>query len=350
MRVLAAVVLCACAAPRAGDAPLAERDVRAIRTHGWELWQRLSGGAWGAWTPTERLFAGASATARPRFRTPRPFRNGDVLETETLPVMFDVLFDPHAAAHIRANRLASRVHLGELAAMPAFPPDAIAVKLVWYPVHARGLTAMPVWDGDPAEPDAEGNPDRSWKRAIAVDPARAMIPDGETAEVALADRAFTARVVPLAAFLHEELETDDEVASARAAAHDSTLARGDHVALVAVHVTTKEIPDWTWETYWWHDRPDLGRFAAGRPAAVRGAAASYVMDATVSTDAPCFNPWLEARFPDGQQSNCVTCHQRAVVGATDYLPVTRGRLRADDPYLANHVPTDFVWSIAFEAR
>ena len=74
------------------------------------------------------------------------------------------------------------------------------------------------------------------------------------------------------------------------------------------------------------------------------------MDATFGTGAPCFNPWLEARFPDGMRSNCVTCHQRAVVGATDYLPVTTGRLRDDDTYFAGHAPTDFVWSIAFEAR
>jgi hypothetical protein len=74
------------------------------------------------------------------------------------------------------------------------------------------------------------------------------------------------------------------------------------------------------------------------------------MDATFTTDGACFNPWLEARFPDGLHSNCVTCHQRAVVGATDYLPVTRGRLRDDDPYFRGHPPTDFVWSIAFEAR
>jgi len=45
-------------------------------------------------------------------------------------------------------------------------------------------------------------------------------------------------------------------------------------------------------------------------------------------------PWLEAHFPDGLQSNCVTCHQRAVVGAADYLPVTQGRLKSDDPYFA----------------
>ena len=353
MRIVAALLgLGACRTPDPSNALLGDRDrhdVTAIRAHGWELWQRLSGGAWDAYTPTEQLFDGAPA-ARPRFRTPRPFREGDGLETETLPVMFDVVFDPHATAHIRANELAKRSHLATLAAMPAFPSDAVAVKLVWYAVHARGLTTMPIWDGEPTYTDADGNPDRSWPRAIAVDPERDTVPGDETTTVTLEDRPVVAHVVPLSRFIHHALETDDEIASARGAAHDPTLARGDEVALVAVHVTTKEIPDWTWETYWWHDRPDTGRFAAGRPLGIHGAAASYLMDVTYSADQPCFNPWLEARFPNGTQSNCVTCHQRAVVGAADYLPVTLGRMRADDPYFRGHPPTDFVWSIAFDAR
>jgi hypothetical protein len=69
-----------------------------------------------------------------------------------------------------------------------------------------------------------------------------------------------------------------------------------------------------------------------------------------SAEAACMNPWLEARFQNGLHSNCVACHRRAVIGAIDYLPVTRGRLRDDDPYFTGHVATDFVWSIPFEAR
>jgi hypothetical protein len=341
------VVIAACGPPP--EPLLAIRgDVAAMRAHAWQTWAAVAGDrpAWDAWTPSEQLFAGAPAGARPRLRTPRPFRAGKDLEAETLPVMFDVLFDPHAAAHVRAHRLGERDVLAHLPAVPAFPRDAITIKLVWFAVHATGLTPMPIWDGEPVLADADGNPDRSWRRWIAVDPARASVPDDETAPVA----GRRAHVVPLAAFIHRALDTDDEVASARTAARDPELVRGDFVALVAAHVSTKEIPDWTWETFWWHDRPGDGAFAAGRPDDVRAAAGHYLMDVTFGSDTPCMNPWLEARFPDGLGSNCASCHQRAVVRATDYLPVTHGRMRASDPYFAGRPQTDFVWSVALEAR
>lgn len=305
MRRVAFVVLCACARPPAAD-PV---------ELGWTVWQP---GAWQTWAPSERVFAG-TPVAPPRFRTPRPFRNGDVIETEQLPVMFDVLFDPHAAAHVHAYGLDRRATLAALRELPAFPSDAVTVKLAWYPVHAHGLTALPVWDGAAARPD--GNPDHTWQRAVAIDPSGARV--GQVVDVEIAGRMLPARVVALAEFVHHAL-TDAELPSARAASRDATLARGDFVALVAAHVSTKQRPDWTWTTFWWQD--------------------GYQMDATLGADAPCFNPWLEARFPDGTHSNCLACHRRAVVGATEFLPVTQQRP------LAGSVATDFVWSLVFEAR
>jgi hypothetical protein len=338
---LSAVALIACGARAAPTAPFAEHPV-ALRAHGWQLWAPA---AWERWTPSERLFADASPSARPRLRAPRPFRVGDLVETEALPVMFDVVFDPAATAHLRRHGLARRVRLAGARELPAFPPDAIAVKQVWYPIRAHGLTAMPIWDGEPA--DERGHPARTWRRAIAVDPDRTAVPPDETAEVELGGTRQTVHVVALADFVAHRLDDEGELVSARAAARDSELARGDYLALVAAHVTTKELPDWVWVTFWWHDRPDAGPYAADRPT---GIATHYLMDATVSADRPCFNPWLEARFPNGTRSNCISCHQRAVVGATDYLPVTIGRLRVDDPYFAGRASTDFVWSIALEAR
>lgn len=304
------------------------RDVAAMRAHGWALWSRLQ--------PTWPTYASLDAVFdQPErgFRGLRPFRNGDTIEAETLPVMFTVTFDPTAAAHIRRYHLASRASF-TTRAIPGFPRSAIALKLVWYPLHRDRPTTLPIWDGTPARPDALGNPDRTWPRQITIDPRTDL------------DR-----------FLHRPL-TPADLPSARRVAHDPTLAAGDPVILLGMHVTTKEIPDWVWATYWWHDDPDA-LLGADRPATITGAARHYVMDVAYSASTPladdhgphaCMNPWLEARFPSGLHSNCLTCHQRAAFGAGDYLPVTRALLRPTDPYFSNKTTTDFLWSLALEAH
>jgi len=136
--------------------------------------------------------------------------------------------------------------------------------------------------------------------------------------------------------------------------------------LVCVHVTTKEIPEWVWATFWWHDRPNDGPFAADRPAAVTGVWRNFRMNTAYSMDTPreydgtphsCFNPWLEARFANGVASNCMTCHQRATwpmptppAGVSQpFLPVTRGAMPPDDPFFQGRTKLDFLWSVAFES-
>jgi hypothetical protein len=253
-------------------------------------------------------------------RALQPFEHAGGLVTETLPIAFAVSFDPTAAGHVARYHLASRSAQRALDELPAFPTSAIAVKAVWYLVRREGITRMPIWDGEP--PRDDGNPDVTWQRTIEVDPAG-----------------------NLADFEHHAIASRDELVAARAAMHDASIAMGDYLALVALHVSTKELPDWLWVTYWWHDRPDSGPFAEGHPPG-----SHYLMDVATQAGPPSFNPWLEARFPDGTRSNCVTCHQRAVRDARDYLPVTQGRLAVDDPYFRGTIPTDFVWTLALEAR
>jgi hypothetical protein len=257
-----------------------------------------------------------------RIRALQPFAHAGAIVTETLPIGFAVAFDPTAAAHVRAHHLGSRSAQAQLAELPAFPRSAIALKLVWYLVRREGTTRMPIWDGEP--PREGGNPDATWQRTIEV------------------------RAGALDDFEHHAIASIDELRAARTAMHDATIALGDELALVAMHVSTKELPDWLWATFWWHDRPESGRFAEGRPR-LTGAAGHYLMDVALDGSAPSFNPWLEARFPDGTRSSCATCHQRAIRGAVDYLPVTLAPLAKDDAYFASY-QTDFVWTLALEAR
>lgn len=353
---MTALVVAGCQSARAPAPPppdqarlLAARDrddLAAIRAHGWALWQRILP-VWEHWSRSDAVFG---ATDR-IFRELQPFKVGDRLEVETAPLMFAVIFDPVAAAHVEAHHLARGDTLRGHAAIPDFPRGAITLKSVWFPVHRDRETPLPVWDGEPAV--ADGNPTRTWRRRIVIDPSGAH---DEPTSGAFDELIDGVHHVPLDAFIHRALTTPDEVAAARRVARDPTLAAGDHVVLVGMHVSTKEIPDWVWATLWWHDRPDDGPYAAGRPVTLAGASRNYLMDITLGAAAPrgparaVMNPFLEARFPDGVRSNCLTCHRRAAHGTLDYLPVVREDTPVDDPYFADKTQTDMVWSLALEAR
>ena len=144
------------------------------------------------------------------------------------------------------------------------------------------------------------------------------------------------------------------------------IAVNDRLALVGINMMTHEQHDWVWAAFWWHDRPEVGPFAADRPSALRGPWRNYLMQAAFDAETPrasdggahiCFNPWLEARFPDhgkggGTVSNCLSCHQRASYPAAPFLPVTRGapNLREDPALAPDRLRTSFLWSLPLHAK
>lgn len=349
--ILLALLAASCAgfpAPEAEQTALRDRqDEAGMRGHGWALLARVGRTGLAGWHPLGEAFASGAG----RFRlVEEPGHAGvPARQASGAPLLSQVLFNDAAFRHIRANRLFSRARLdainlgfGPATALtareiPAFPRDAMALKPVWAVIHAGGLTPVSVWDG-PGDPEAANLP-AGWPREVRVDPAGIA-------------------GVSLARFFHVPIAAAD-LAAVRAI--DPSARAGDHLALLALHVTSKEIPDWIWATFWWHDRPDAGPFAAGRPAALAGPWRNYLMDVAYSMETPreadgapnvAFNPYVEM-FPAGARSNCMTCHQGAVwtpAGAPPFLPVTRGARRSDDPLFAAGTRLDFMWSIATEAR
>jgi hypothetical protein len=136
-----------------------------------------------------------------------------------------------------------------------------------------------------------------------------------------------------------------------------TLQEGDLVVFAGTHLTTKEIDDWVWGTFWWHDRPDAGPFAADRPATVKGVWRNYLLSASYDLNLPresdgkpviAFNPYLEAHFKDGVVSNCMNCHHRAASPNPGFKPIFRGDPDPNDRAFApGLLRTDFLWSIPF---
>ena len=48
--------------------------------------------------------------------------------------------------------------------------------------------------------------------------------------------------------------------------------------MVALHAVEKRGGRWTWSTFWWHDAPEQGPFAQGRPSTLSEPRRHYLMD------------------------------------------------------------------------
>jgi hypothetical protein len=200
-------------------------------------------------------------------------------------------------------------------------------------------------------------------------------PTGAVSQLEFSGRSFAnARRVGLDQFYHISVDArmannmmhDPETKKAALIALGRQIRAGDYLILVAGNLTTKEINDWEWAAFWWHDRPERGAFAADRPDTLKHQWRNYLLQVAFDSEKPaavdggphiCFNPWLEARFPDagrggGTVSNCMACHRRASYPAISALPVTRGAADAasDRAFAAGRLRTDFVWSLAMHAR
>ena len=136
---------------------------------------------------------------------------------------------------------------------------------------------------------------------------------------------------------------------------------GDYAVLVGMHVATREITDWVWATFWWHDKPDQGPYAQDRPDALKSPWRNYLMNTTLSMDTPLepdgspkivFNPYIEGKFANGPVSNCMTCHNRSTSPSLGEefcgaLPITRGSgdYPPQDPRRYTRTHLSFLWSL-----
>jgi hypothetical protein len=142
---------------------------------------------------------------------------------------------------------------------------------------------------------------------------------------------------------------------------------GDWAVLAAMHVTTKEIVNWTWQTFWWmggkNPPNNFPGSNAGMTANVKGPWRNYATCVAYSMVVPfndpkgkpvvCFNPFLETspNIPDGINSNCMSCHGTARWPGNNnggypatYLP--NGYISFSDPkWFATQTRTDFAWAI-----
>lgn len=272
-------------------------------------------------------------------------------------------------------------------------PDSVdALSVVLKPVFQfiRGDTAtvVPVWTGDgPGSTTDTLNPTPdTWTAGVWVDPTGTMQPGDSVRGSVNGGPSKLLPVVSLDDFYHVVITAADSAAfSAYADSSGDIIGRWDSTTvqavlsmirpgniglLMAMHTTTKEIPNWTWNTFWW--APDPGdAHGADRPASIPlpwshyDANVAYTMVQPDSQPLVTFNPYLETslfgywapnpRNPQdsvpwyGVHTNCMTCHRMAVwpdsigVRFPGYRPA--GFVDPGDSIFAGFTKLDFLYSL-----
>lgn len=307
-----------------------------------------------------------------------------------------VCYDPTAARFALQNAIFKQSTLEKYmpssnavaGSIPAFPRKSITLKPTYLVVHNNGdsLIAMPVWPGQPSPPDLGQSFDSYW-HYVFVDslnrgtstPTPVPHLSGNTPQEI---RKATANLRDFIYFV-----LDDSMAAYINKQQDAGAKQGDLAILVGMHVATKEISNWTWQTFFWV--PDVNNppfpssqfVASHRPKTVKGAAAHYaavpvynmvwpnppVNGNAVAINATSryqfgYNPYLEASLGNiqdvhnylgneykwGAQTNCMSCHALAHVDkkfspfhtytADQYIPM-------DDKFFNGKLKVDFSWSI-----
>ena len=228
------------------------------------------------------------------------------------------------------------------------PPRSIVLKPMMWPVRGSGYTALPVWDNLSSDDNTYAGFEiqRKWKRAVAVTahPTAAIVSVNVSYlhgvykanvrnPVPVGPLAYRgAKVVPVSAFysfrfphLDRMHPCDRAILDASAYwAYGRAFSKDDYLVLVAMHVLTKEQPDWTFQSVWWHDHPNQGPYAENRPnipvSQAPGPWRHYLMTSTYGITQPppntnkwpiAYNPYIELAADHPIATSCINCHRRA---------------------------------------
>ena len=391
---------------------LSKQDTTKIVNHAWGIWAGLT-------EPTnqkhneETLFVfetwlGIQEIAklsnednpikysRTELSVPKQFIHGALNDPQFIDTTFQVLetvsYDPYASNFVISNHLLKSSKLksyqipGGIGSIPDFPNSSIATKPTYYTgtPDKNNLIRVPVWV---SPTPAKSFKYTKWKTWVYADinnkqkPNKSLVPVTSLNPTKKEIENATCNVND---FINYKL---DEEGAEYLNRHEDfgssvTYKEGNYVLLVAMHVSTKEIKNWTWQTYFWCPDPTnppspSSKFAANlKPKELKGAAGHYAVSTSYAMVWPnqpitggsdkntrpiiSFNPYLEGGFgPDafttantyktifiyGMQTNCMSCHALSTyTGANGYTTDQYIDMK-DKKLFTNDVQLDFLWSL-----
>jgi hypothetical protein len=387
-------------------------EINKINQHGWGIWTGLTSETnqyipgddrplrvFETWLTPEEMIDSIKnipikRSNRSNLKTPNQFGHM-ALNQETIndSIHESVAYSPGAASSAINNKIFMATTLLGYAEegkkeVPFFPLNAITIKPVFKVLAAStGETSFNIsaWHGP--DNDTIAYPEQNWLTFVTVDTSEGAKSKGNTYSVN--------------DFIHYKLNDEDAYYFNKEFTENTgnqfNAQPGDYVILMAMHVGTREITNWTWQTFWWDSKPNnpplpsSKEIADARPSELKGAARNYAMAQAyymINPDEPyvgidvkgepnyAYNPYLEAGFgpsvfdknisqintADGKEiptysgvrTNCMSCHRMATV---DPATINDPKNNSKTPYVGNSYVSrtnpifkdqlllDFSWSI-----
>jgi hypothetical protein len=351
-------------------------------------------------TDSVKVDISKSKTSRTPLNVPRQFVHASLLsgnqDTTIGNNVFETVSYNLSAAEYALSRsifmqdtLNKYYHPNQIGAIPPFPAAAITLKPNYFAGKPDGnLIRIPVWHGPPDT--AKGYGSSAWGTYVFADttnsqqPGKALTPVNISASAPAPTQAqIDAATCNLSDFIYFEMDAEMAAYVDSTAEGGATFVAGDVAILVAMHVATKEISNWTWQTFYWDPNPSAPNLPGtnmSKPTQITGAPAHYSAVHAYAMLAPLqpisggkndpsfksvigYNPYLEAHFdfrplnpPNrynpayqyGVQTNCMSCHAMATInpsGTTASYTTDQYIDMSDESYFKNLVQLDFAWSI-----
>lgn len=340
-----------------------------------------------------------------------PVKNaaGIIVNTDVLE---NVAYSPPSASYLLETGTGRPEVLDRLLAegdKVRFPDASVNVKPVYKLItedrltnwtdadgRTRKLYAFTAWPGIPDianwTPDMKegGYPETLWQQCVYVD----LDLKGRTTSTGVDVNCASpddSSIYSLDDFIAVNLRDVDGGFLNKATGQTEEIGGDIAIALlVAMHVTTREVTQWTWQTFWWQadaahpNTPSSAAIATARPATLTTQAAHYAMAPAYSMLVPAqplvggknvgalvtaFNPYLEAGFgtpvvsitetvqiPQGDswstistdlgiQTNCMTCHGLAAWGGRGTGYAANFYVPRDFWVFDTALDVDFAWSV-----
>jgi len=394
-----------------------------IRSHAWDIWESITTKTnaglpvWETWHSGHELFEikmNDSHEEIRHFDFPRQFSHSSLLQNIPVdkperPTSFN-RYSKSLADYIWEKGYNKKMVLDSInnafnksntqvidrqiqTSIDSVDSKSFALKPVFQFISKDSATTIPYWAGvSPQSTTNLLNPEpHTWRQCVIVDPTGKLKPgttykmscNGEPARewpvVSLTD-FYSMKLTKAEAenFSKFAARSGDDVGKGNMA--DTTaiyelIKEGNIALLTAMHVTGKEIKNWTWQTFWWSPDTQNPIFGEDRPASISAPWSNYNMRTAYYMVAPpgtkqggvpliSFNPYLETNLSGkvpyetipgdsimwyGVFTNCMSCHRMAAYPKSYYMP--DGFIDpADSIKFSKNTKTDFLWSIPTRAQ